>query len=341
MGTRPADQSWLTAAQAAARLGVKPATLYAYVSRGLIPRRRGADGRTSLFSASDVQRLAKRTPHSRAAPTDIVVPTTVSFLDGTDGRLWYRGVDATEAASKHSFEDVAEFLWTGRWQPPGRWPGTWKADPDCLRAAERAQRALPKATPVLDRVPVALAAARAADRHRTDLGPDGVVRTARNLLSTLVASLPPLGPRAGERFAERLWPLLTADEPTSAGIELLDETLGLNADRGITRSVVAGRLAASLGGDPYAVVGSAIGVATAEPLVAREREPGSSALTEGSGSFIATIARIAGWIAHAMDEYRRPTPFRAHATYVGTLPFPEQRREANLLHAVQNYLRES
>ena len=39
----------LTAAEAAQRLGVKPATLYAYVSRGVLSRARAADGRGSLF----------------------------------------------------------------------------------------------------------------------------------------------------------------------------------------------------------------------------------------------------------------------------------------------------
>jgi citrate synthase len=35
---------WLTAAEAAERLGVKPATLYAYVSRGVLARRRAPEG---------------------------------------------------------------------------------------------------------------------------------------------------------------------------------------------------------------------------------------------------------------------------------------------------------
>jgi citrate synthase len=50
---------FLTAAQAAQRLGVKPATLYAYVSRGVLSRR-AADGRGSLFDADEIERLARR-----------------------------------------------------------------------------------------------------------------------------------------------------------------------------------------------------------------------------------------------------------------------------------------
>ncbi|HJW59403.1 MAG TPA: helix-turn-helix domain-containing protein, partial [Actinomycetota bacterium] len=41
---RGADGRRLSTAEAAARLGVKPATLYAYVSRGLLGRERAADG---------------------------------------------------------------------------------------------------------------------------------------------------------------------------------------------------------------------------------------------------------------------------------------------------------
>ena len=51
----------LSTAEAAARLGVKPATLYAYVSRGLLGRERSADGRTSTFGPAD------EPPHGAAA----------------------------------------------------------------------------------------------------------------------------------------------------------------------------------------------------------------------------------------------------------------------------------
>ena len=44
--------------EAARMLGVQKATLYAYVSRGLIGRRVAVDGRTSLYSADDIDALA-------------------------------------------------------------------------------------------------------------------------------------------------------------------------------------------------------------------------------------------------------------------------------------------
>src|SRR2546430_744218 len=48
---------FLTAAEAARRLGVKPATLYAYVSRGVLSRVRAPDGRASLVRAEEGERL--------------------------------------------------------------------------------------------------------------------------------------------------------------------------------------------------------------------------------------------------------------------------------------------
>jgi citrate synthase len=44
---------FLTVAETARRLGVKPATFYAYVSRGLLSRDKAADGRASLFRADE------------------------------------------------------------------------------------------------------------------------------------------------------------------------------------------------------------------------------------------------------------------------------------------------
>ena len=40
-----AESEWISAAEAARRLGIKQATLYSYVSRGVLTRRRAGGGR--------------------------------------------------------------------------------------------------------------------------------------------------------------------------------------------------------------------------------------------------------------------------------------------------------
>lgn len=51
----------LTTRETAERLGVKPETVYAYVSRGQLSSNRAPGGRGSTFDAAEVDALARRT----------------------------------------------------------------------------------------------------------------------------------------------------------------------------------------------------------------------------------------------------------------------------------------
>ena len=83
---------FLTAAEAARRLGVKPATLYAYVSRGVLSRGKAADGRASLFNTDEVERLARRgRPRQPAGVADITVESAITEITGDS--LRFRGLD--------------------------------------------------------------------------------------------------------------------------------------------------------------------------------------------------------------------------------------------------------
>src|SRR6266508_6359378 len=87
----------LSSAEAARRLGVKPATLYAYVSRGLLRSERAPDGRTSTFDPAEVERLTRRgRGRAQAAAPDLVIATELTTIDG--GTLRSRGLDVTELA---------------------------------------------------------------------------------------------------------------------------------------------------------------------------------------------------------------------------------------------------
>jgi citrate synthase len=128
----------IDAAEAARRLGVKPATLYAYVSRGVLRRRPGADGRRSRFDAAEVAELARRGRPRRPADTELVVESAVTAL-GAD-RPYYRGRDALALAGAARFEQVADWLWTGErggWSPrPGmrRWTPSAACPPTSCRS---------------------------------------------------------------------------------------------------------------------------------------------------------------------------------------------------------------
>jgi excisionase family DNA binding protein len=71
-----AADDYLTAAQAARQLGIKRATLYAYVSRGILRSYRQGIKRERLYLRADVDRLLRVAP-SGAGPTErTVVPST-------------------------------------------------------------------------------------------------------------------------------------------------------------------------------------------------------------------------------------------------------------------------
>ncbi|MDQ3702661.1 MAG: helix-turn-helix domain-containing protein [Chloroflexota bacterium] len=76
-------EEYLTAGEACASLGVKAATLYAYVSRGVLPSYRQGIRRRRLYKRHDVEQLLRLRPSVGVPP---VVPGTAS--NGTDVRSW-------------------------------------------------------------------------------------------------------------------------------------------------------------------------------------------------------------------------------------------------------------
>ena len=98
---------WLTSREAARRLGVSAATLYAYVSRGLL-RSEAIEGRRERrYRADDVARLKRRRDVGRKAESianhalDFGTPVLESALTLIeDGRLYYRGLDAASSRAR-------------------------------------------------------------------------------------------------------------------------------------------------------------------------------------------------------------------------------------------------
>ena len=272
---------FLTATEAARRLGVKPATLYAYVSRGVLTRSRAADGRASLFSADEVDRLARKgRPRRPAGTLEITVESAITEL--TADTLRFRGLDATRLAVSRTFEDVAELLWTGEFRPAG---APWQARPAALAAGRAAQAALPAGTLPLERLQVIVPAMAATDPLRLQLDQSAVLVAGRNIIAGMVDCLPSaaLSPEAagqkaalpdatvgqappvdaaashGEPVATRLWTRLCDHRASPALLRATSAALVLLADHELAASTLAARAAASVRADPYAVVGTGLG----------------------------------------------------------------------------------
>jgi citrate synthase len=272
---------WIDAATAAERLGVKPATLYAYVSRGVLQRRHSEDGRRSLFSADEIERLARR-GRPRSQPPELVIESAVTAL-GVD-RPYYRGRDVLVLARECDFEPIADWLWTGKADPSeGAGERAWRCEAEALRAAVEAQRGLPADLLPLDRLQVITTVLGASDSLRYHLDPASVAATGRRMIAGLVDALPQLGEPRGESIAERLWSRLCPHPPDPALLDALKAALVLLADHELAASTLAARVAASAKADPYAVVLTGLGVLggplhggasyAAERLLAEVAEP--------------------------------------------------------------------
>jgi len=245
-----ARPQWMTSEEATRRLGVKPETLYAYVSRGVIRSERVPGQRRSRFLTADVERHAARSRiGGRAGGLEVVVETQLTLLE-PEGRLSYRGWDVVDAVGSASFEEVASWLWTGT-----RDADTFEASEAPLAAARRVLDAVDDLGPV-DRWRTVLPVLRSQDALRGDRRPAAVQATGRDLLATLVACLPLLGdePAHDRTIAARLWPRLTAAPPSRRRIAVLDAALVLLADHEMAASTLAVRVAASTWADPYLVI---------------------------------------------------------------------------------------
>ncbi|MGO9078240.1 MAG: citrate/2-methylcitrate synthase [Streptosporangiaceae bacterium] len=258
--------TWIGAAEAAQRLGIKQASLYSYVSRGVLIRRRDRDGRGSLFDATEIEGLARRgRPRRAPGSAEIVIESALTEI--SDDRLRYRGEDAIALAADRSLEEVAELLWTGTLgqSPPAE---GWQATAQALAAARAAQAALPTATFALERLQVIVPAMAATDPLRLHLDRPAVMAAARAMIAGMVGSLPsasrgPARPAAAggcrgtiaERLATRLSPRPLSSALTSA----LRSALVLLVDHELAASTLAARVAASVRADPYAVVATGLG----------------------------------------------------------------------------------
>ena len=284
---------WIGAAEAAGRLGVRPATLYSYVSRGVLTRRRAPGGRGSLFDPGEVEVLSRRgRPRREVVHGEFVIESGLTEIAGD--RLRFRGLDAARLAVERSFEDVAALLWTGTFAPP-RPDGPWQATAEAVAAGTAAQSALPAGTLPLERLQVIVPALAAADPLRLHLDPPAVIDAARSIIAGMVDCLPAAGapngagdalpgpPPADGTVAARLWPRLCPRRPSPRLLEALRAALVLLADHELAASTLAARVAASVRADPYAVVATGLGALggalhggaslAAETMLAAARRP--------------------------------------------------------------------
>ncbi len=241
----------LTAEQAATRLGVKKATLYAYVSRGVLHRRVAMDGRTSLFDEAEIDALRRRSRRVSSGELATVISSGVSEI--SDDRLRYGTIDVADlVAGDTDFEAVADALWGT--------DGDWFLGLDARDRVLRVQAGFPDSTPPLDRLRASVAVASATDELRHDRTAAGVAAAGRRMIAAMVDGLPlRITPEPSTRLADGLWDRLATIEPDPMQLRAVNATLVMLADHGLATSTYAVRVAASTRADPYGAVTAGLG----------------------------------------------------------------------------------
>ncbi|WP_018333754.1 citrate synthase [Actinomycetospora chiangmaiensis] len=226
----------LTTTEAAARLGVKPETLYAYVSRGLLTSQRGTGGRPSTFDAAEVDALVAGRGRR---PTGVAetITTRLTLVEPDD--VVVRGHRLVDLARVETPERMAALLWLGDLDAP-----LPDGDPDAAVVAtvRGLVAGMPGDPRPVDRLRLAVAALAPSDPWRFDL--DAAVATGLRCWRGMTAAL------------GGLWPALS-DRPEPP--DVLRTALVLLADHGLAASTLAARVAASARAHPYAVVSAGLG----------------------------------------------------------------------------------
>ncbi|GAA1572588.1 citrate synthase [Kribbella hippodromi] len=244
------DENYLTTAEVARRLQVKPATVYAYVSRGMLTSVRARGRRGSLFAAAEVERLAGRSvEHSGVVER---IESQLTLLE--DDELYYRGHPVRTLATTSTVEQVAHLLWSTE---PVREFGV---DRGRVQLARVGMGVVGEGR-LTDLLRVGVAVLGAADPLRFDLSTGSVTGAAGQLIGNLIAALP--GPIAiNTTLGGRLWPKLSNNQSSQPGptdAEVLDAALILLADHGLAVSTIAARVAASARANLYAVISAGLG----------------------------------------------------------------------------------
>src|SRR5437879_13283334 len=180
---------YLSAREASAELAISQATLYAYVSRGLIRSEPSEDSRSHRYRAEDVRTLKdRRTPAPelrgmRSFDADLPVMDSSVATITEDGPI-YRGVNCVDLAERDTLEHAATLLWDVSGVDPF-------ALDNCPSISE-AMRAVAEATRganAIDRAIAVLAMAAGPDPRAYTRAPEGRAMVGGRIMRLVAATV--------------------------------------------------------------------------------------------------------------------------------------------------------
>ncbi|WP_405001235.1 citrate/2-methylcitrate synthase [Geochorda subterranea] len=215
--------------------------------------------------------MSEATQIARGLEGVVVARSSISYVDGRQGRLIYQGYDIRDLAEHATFEEVCFLLWHGRLPDSG--------ELSSLREQLVAARPLPSGVvSLLASVPgrspmavlqTAVAALGLYDAEADDNGREANLRKSVRLtaqMASVVAAfhrlrrgLPVIEPDPELDHAANFLYMLTGQRPDPTSARVMDVALTLHADHEFNASCFAGRVTASTLSDIYSAVAAAVG----------------------------------------------------------------------------------
>ena len=202
----------------------------------------------------------------------VAAKSEVCFIDGSAGRLVYRGYDIADLVEHASFEEVAFLLWDGRL------PNRSELDTLKRQLGESAAlpehvlgvlRGLPKQTQPMDALRTAASALAATDPDLQSNDPEANRRKAVRLTAQFPAIVTafhrlrngeqPVAPDPSLGIASNFLYMMNGKKPHDTLCRVMDAALVLHAEHGMNASTFTARVVAATLADMHASVTAALG----------------------------------------------------------------------------------
>jgi citrate synthase len=201
----------------------------------------------------------------------IAARSAICRIDGSEGRLYYRGYEIGEVAGRLSFEDTTFLLWFGERPTPAESEAFGRR----LRATRQVPleiiatlRALPRDCHPLDALRTGLSLAAAFDPATRDSSRDANIDKACRLMSLvpgIVAAWQrirsghePVAPSSSLSHAAHFLYSLTGDVPKEDVARVMDLILTLHADHEFNASTFTARVIVATLADLHAAIVAAV-----------------------------------------------------------------------------------
>ena len=216
--------------------------------------------------------MATRSVELRRGLKDVYLDRTqASFIDGTEGKLLYRGYDIHDLAEKSTFEEVAYLLLYGSLPT--------QEQLDEIDATLKSNRSIPeemysvieltKDGHPMDVLRTAVSALSSFDPEVEDNSPDAVRRKGLRITSqaaTIICAhyrirqgLQPVAPHESLSHAANFLYMMRGEVPDEDEAKLMDVDFILHAEHGANASAFASRVTASTMADLHAAIVTGIG----------------------------------------------------------------------------------